>query len=132
MPWEKQFDVDAALDRAMEGFWSRGYAASSTQDLLGRMGINRGSLYDTFGSKRALFLAALRRYEAAYQRPKIAADTTARSMNRNPAVTIPSSSVTIPSLNSSGASVLPATLQWTKCRTISTLTSASVPARRRL
>jgi TetR/AcrR family transcriptional repressor of nem operon len=79
MPWEKQFDVDAALDRAMEGFWSQGYEASSTQDLLARMGINRGSLYDTFGSKRELFLAALRRYEAAYQRPKIAAAAHGRT-----------------------------------------------------
>ena len=40
MPWEKQFDVDAALSRAMEAFWSKGYEATSTQELLGRMGVS--------------------------------------------------------------------------------------------
>lgn len=73
MPWEKQFDVDAALGRAMDAFWSRGYEATSTQDLLARMGINRGSLYDTFGSKRELFMKALEHYQATYQGPKVAA-----------------------------------------------------------
>ena len=79
MPWEKQFDVDAALTRAMEAFWSNGYEATSTQDLLGHMGINRGSLYDTFGSKRRLFLDALRHYQATYQGPKIAAAARGRT-----------------------------------------------------
>ena len=79
MPWEKQFDVDAALGRAMEAFWSQGYEATSTQDLLDRMGINRGSLYDTFGSKRALFLKALKHYQATYQGPKVAAAAQGRT-----------------------------------------------------
>ncbi len=72
MPWEKQFDVDEALTGAMQVFWSQGYEATSTQDLLDRMGINRGSLYDTFGSKRELFLSALSHYQATYQHEKIA------------------------------------------------------------
>ena len=72
MPWEKQFDVDEALTGAMQVFWAQGYSATSTQDLLDRMGINRGSLYDTFGSKRELFLSALDHYEKTYQRQKIA------------------------------------------------------------
>lgn len=63
MPWEKQFDIDAALGKAMEAFWARGYEATSTQDLVDCMGINRGSLYGTFGSKRELFLKALKRYD---------------------------------------------------------------------
>lgn len=63
MPWEKQFDVDAVLDRAMQQFWSRGYEATSMQDLVACTGINRASLYATYGDKRALFLAALRRYD---------------------------------------------------------------------
>ena len=42
---------------------ARGYETTSVQALVRRMGINRGSLYDTFGDKRALFLAALRRYD---------------------------------------------------------------------
>ena len=79
MPWEKQFDVDAALGRAMEAFWSQGFEATSTQDLLARMGINRGSLYDTFGSKRELFLKALEHYQATYQGPKVAAAAQGRT-----------------------------------------------------
>ena len=67
VPWEKQFDSDEALLRAMEAFWARGYAATSMQDLVTCMGINRGSLYDTFGDKRSLFLAALRRYDARHR-----------------------------------------------------------------
>jgi TetR/AcrR family transcriptional repressor of nem operon len=59
MPWERQFDRSEALERAMQTFWSRGYAATSMQDLVDRMGINRGSLYSTFGDKHELFLAAL-------------------------------------------------------------------------
>ncbi len=66
MPWEKQFDVDAALEQAMHVFWRQGYEATSMQDLVAAMGINRGSLYPTFGNKRALFLRALRHYEEVF------------------------------------------------------------------
>jgi TetR/AcrR family transcriptional repressor of nem operon len=62
MPWEKQFDVDEVLDKAMQVFWSRGYEATSMSDLVGRTGINRGSLYSTYRDKHALFLATLRMY----------------------------------------------------------------------
>ncbi len=58
----KEFDREAALDRAMGAFWTNGYAATSIEDLVARMGIQRGSLYATFGDKRALFLSALERY----------------------------------------------------------------------
>ena len=44
MPWEKQFNVDAALEKAMRTFWARGYEATSMQDLVDCMGVNRGSL----------------------------------------------------------------------------------------
>ncbi len=67
MPWEKAFDVDQALEQAMGVFWANGYEATSTQNLLTQMGINRGSLYATFGSKHALFIKALRHYLAEYQ-----------------------------------------------------------------
>jgi len=60
---QKEFDRDVALDRAMAAFWSKGYAATSIQDLVAGMEIQRGSLYGTFGDKRALFLAALDRYQ---------------------------------------------------------------------
>ena len=67
MPWEKQFDKQAALNRALEAFWSRGYEATSMQDLVDCMGVNRGSLYATFGDKRALFLSTLRAYDEGRQ-----------------------------------------------------------------
>lgn len=63
MPWQKQFDVDAALDRAMGVFWRQGYDATSVKDLGAAMGIHPGSLYPTYGNKHALFIRALRHYE---------------------------------------------------------------------
>ena len=63
MARHKEFDRDEALQKAMEVFWSRGYEAASIQDLVEHMGINRQSLYDTFGDKHALFLQALDRYQ---------------------------------------------------------------------
>ena len=59
----KEFDRDSALELAMMVFWEKGFEATSVQDLVERMGINRGSLYDTFGDKHSLYLEALRYYE---------------------------------------------------------------------
>jgi TetR/AcrR family transcriptional repressor of nem operon len=64
----REFDRDAALDRAMIAFWASGYEATSIEDLVDRMGIQRGSLYGTFGDKRTLFLAALERYQQVVAR----------------------------------------------------------------
>jgi TetR/AcrR family transcriptional repressor of nem operon len=64
----RAFDRDAALERAMTAFWSKGYEATSIEDLIDRMGIQRGSLYGTFGDKRTLFLAALERYQQVVAR----------------------------------------------------------------
>jgi TetR/AcrR family transcriptional repressor of nem operon len=58
----KAFDIDAALVRAMELFWEQGYAATSMEQLVTAMGIRRQSLYDTFGDKHRLFLAAMDSY----------------------------------------------------------------------
>lgn len=58
----KAFDRDTALLRAIALFRDKGYAGASTDDLLGAMGIGRQSMYDTFGDKRGLYLAALDRY----------------------------------------------------------------------
>jgi TetR/AcrR family transcriptional repressor of nem operon len=62
MARQKEFDRDTVLHRAMEAFWARGYERTSIQDLVQHMGINRQSIYDTFGDKHALFLQALDRY----------------------------------------------------------------------
>ncbi|WP_395366942.1 TetR/AcrR family transcriptional regulator [Streptomyces sp. YH02] len=58
----KQFDPDVAVERAMSVFWRKGYAATTPQDLVDEIGIGKGSLYNTFGSKHALFERALVRY----------------------------------------------------------------------
>jgi len=56
----REFDLNEALQAAMLLFWERGYEATSIDDLLQQMGINRASLYGTLGQKRELFLKALR------------------------------------------------------------------------
>ena len=61
----RSFKREDALERAVALFLSNGYEASSLNDLLATMGIARQSLYDTFKSKRELFLEALGAYEAA-------------------------------------------------------------------
>jgi TetR/AcrR family transcriptional repressor of nem operon len=59
----KEFDREAAVGRAMSVFWLKGYAATSTDDLLRAMKIGRQSMYDTFGDKRRLYVEALERYQ---------------------------------------------------------------------
>ena len=68
MAREKEFNQDEVLHKAMEVFWRRGYEAASIQDLVQHMGINRQSMYDTFGDKHALFLQALDRYREIQSR----------------------------------------------------------------
>jgi TetR/AcrR family transcriptional regulator, transcriptional repressor for nem operon len=64
----KEFNREEVLRKAMEVFWSRGYEGASIQDLVKHMGINRQSIYDTFGDKHALFLQALDRYQEIQSR----------------------------------------------------------------
>ena len=59
----KSFDRDVALQRAVGHFLTNGYKGAGMRDLLASMGIARQSLYDTFVSKRELFLEALKAYE---------------------------------------------------------------------
>ncbi|TCL69757.1 TetR/AcrR family transcriptional regulator [Rhizobium sp. BK251] len=58
----KEFDRDTALQAAIELFCEHGYEGTSTEQLLSAMKISRQSMYDTFGDKRSLYLAALDRY----------------------------------------------------------------------
>jgi len=57
-----EFDREETLSKAMEVFWEKGYKATSVQDLVDRMGIKRGSIYNTFGDKQSLFIATLEFY----------------------------------------------------------------------
>ncbi len=60
----REFDADAALDRAMEIFWQKGYEGASLAELTKAMGINPPSLYAAFGNKEALFRKAFDKYAA--------------------------------------------------------------------
>lgn len=57
-----EFDYDNVLENAMQQFWREGYEASSVQKLLDATGINRGTLYNSFGDKDAFFVLCLDRY----------------------------------------------------------------------
>ncbi|AHH97185.1 TetR/AcrR family transcriptional regulator [Kutzneria albida] len=59
----KSFDTEAAVDAAMQVFWTNGYAGTTPQQLVDALGIGRGSLYNAFTSKHALYERALRRYQ---------------------------------------------------------------------
>ena len=58
----RQYDPEAALERATASFWERGFAGTSLDDLASATGMNRPSLYAAFGDKRSLFLKTLERY----------------------------------------------------------------------
>ncbi|GIO03079.1 TetR/AcrR family transcriptional regulator [Brevibacillus laterosporus] len=62
----REFDEEKALDAAMQIFWEKGFEATSLSDLTTRMGIQRPSLYASFGDKQALFEAALRKYTRSH------------------------------------------------------------------
>jgi TetR/AcrR family transcriptional regulator, transcriptional repressor for nem operon len=69
----KQFDPDEVIGRATNVFWTRGYESTSIDDLVQATGINRASLYNTFGDKQGLFLAAVDRYWATFADSMISA-----------------------------------------------------------
>jgi AcrR family transcriptional regulator len=76
----KSFDVDMALAKAMIVFWQKGFDGASLTDLTKAMGINRPSLYATFGDKESLFRRAVARYAEEGQKffSEIVVENTAR------------------------------------------------------
>jgi TetR/AcrR family transcriptional repressor of nem operon len=58
----REFDSDVALDRALDVFWTKGYEATSLDDLCEVTGLSRSSLYGAFGSKKNLLLQTVERY----------------------------------------------------------------------
>jgi len=62
MPRVKLFDENEVLNKAMDLFWKQGYSATSVQNLVSHLGINRASLYNTFGDKEKLFKKAFEHY----------------------------------------------------------------------
>ncbi|HEY2787517.1 MAG TPA: TetR/AcrR family transcriptional regulator [Fimbriiglobus sp.] len=78
----REFDPDAALDRAVAVFWRQGYEGTTIPDLTAALGINRPSLYAAFGNKQSLFRKALARYSAgpAGFIPRALREPTARAV----------------------------------------------------
>jgi len=62
----REFDLDEALDTALQLFWRKGYEGTSLTDLTEAMGITRPSLYGAFGNKETLFRKALDRYHGEH------------------------------------------------------------------
>jgi len=63
MPRTKTFDQEKVLESAMQLFWKKGFHATSMQDLVSHLGINRASLYGTYGDKGQLFSKAFINYK---------------------------------------------------------------------
>lgn len=79
------FDPEKALERAMRVFWKHGYEGASLTDLTEAMGINRPSMYATFGNKEKLFRRVLDRYaddSAGYVRRGLQALTARGAMEK--------------------------------------------------
>ncbi len=62
MPRPKNFEKEEVLKKVMMLFWEKGYEATSIQDLVVHTGVNKQSLYDTFGDKQTLYFSALSAY----------------------------------------------------------------------
>jgi len=59
----RKLEPEAILEIAMNIFWSKGYEATSVADILHATGLHKGSLYQTFGDKKSLFIACLTSYQ---------------------------------------------------------------------
>ncbi|OIO02992.1 MAG: hypothetical protein COX65_07440 [Elusimicrobia bacterium CG_4_10_14_0_2_um_filter_56_8] len=59
-----EFDREQVLEKVMLLFWERGFAGTSLAHILKATGLQKGSLYRSFGNKEKLFSMALRRYAA--------------------------------------------------------------------
>ncbi|HJO75551.1 MAG TPA: TetR/AcrR family transcriptional regulator [Rhodospirillales bacterium] len=59
----REFDTTEALSQAMQVFWTKGFDATSLNDLLDAMGLSKSSFYDTFGSKHEVFLETIEHYK---------------------------------------------------------------------
>lgn len=62
----RQFDEQDAFEKSIALFWRKGYAETSMQDLANATGVQRGSLYNAYGSKDALFLRAFEGHAERY------------------------------------------------------------------
>ena len=59
----RKLEPEAILEIAINIFWAKGYEATSIADILKATGLHKGSLYQTFGDKKSLFIACLSSYQ---------------------------------------------------------------------
>ena len=64
MPRPRKFDESDVIAAARDEFWTRGYGATSVDDLTAATGLGKGSLYGAFGDKHGLFMRTLDDYIA--------------------------------------------------------------------
>ena len=69
----RKFDPDEVLDKVIDVFWELGYDAADTETLSQRTGLTKPSLYNAFGSKEDLFVAALNRYKTTRSKSSLEA-----------------------------------------------------------
>ena len=67
MPKPVAFDRDKIMEKVTDLFWRKGYHATSMQDLVDETGLNRSSIYNSFGDKHQLFFNALKFYKQKEQ-----------------------------------------------------------------
>ncbi len=63
MPRVEDFNRADVIEKAKEVFWKKGYEATSMQDLVDAMGLNRSSIYNSFGGKMELYRESIRTYQ---------------------------------------------------------------------
>jgi len=68
----REFEREEVVQKALGVFWRQGYQATSVEELVAATGINRGSLYATFGDKHGLFLEAVERYRSKVTAARLA------------------------------------------------------------
>lgn len=81
----REFDRDAALAKARDAFWARGYEGVSMADLVEALGLASARIYAAFGSKEALFREAIMLYdegEGGFASRALAEESTARAAIR--------------------------------------------------
>lgn len=80
----REYDEGSALQAAGQVFWTKGFSATSLDDLASAMGMNRPSIYRAFGDKEAVYRKALMQFcqgmEAAFERTMLAEDDIGKAL----------------------------------------------------
>jgi len=66
MPRKKSYEDNDVIEKATELFWRNGYQNTSMSLLESTMGINKFSIYASFGSKQGVFIASLQAYRTLH------------------------------------------------------------------